>query len=387
MIAAAATSSTLGPPDKVEALRAQRDQRYPFIVRFTDGAASAARVLGVDPAATDVVELPSIDGVAATLNVGVALDLSERAGVAQVWYLHPDLAPLYVRSIQALNHSARTLPLPSVANLSIGPEPRFWTPEPFEDEPMHAATRVSAEAGLVPVVAVGNNPRAESMPGWINPWSWPRWVISVGAYDGERQRVADFSARGAPDRPETWPDVVAQGVDVVGTYPTGLAKSASRRQRDEESPLFRRTVPRAKWDIYTLESGTSQAAATVSGAAAQIMHFVKETMARSPSTDDGRPLFALTADPGRRRAAAVANAPRLCGTATVAADGSVTFEYRPATPWKLVKQVLVDTALPLDGVDAAAAGAGLVDPGYVKRQFGRFGVIDPKFFAAKVLEE
>ena len=384
MIAAAASPSALGPPEKVEALRAQRDRRYPFIVRFTDGAASAERTLGVDPAATDAVELTLINGVAATLNVGAALDLSGRPGIAQVWYLHPDLAPLYVRTIKALQHTVETVPLPAVANMSIGPEPRFWTLEPLEDEPMHAATRASTEAGLVPVVAIGNNPRAESMPGWMNPWSWPRWVISVGAYDG--QRVADFSARGAPDRPETWPDVVAQGVDVVTTYSTGLAKSARRRRRDEESPLFRRAVPREKWDLYTLESGTSQAASTVSGAAAQIMHFVKETMARAPSTDDGRPLFALTADPERRRAAAVADAPRLCGTATVAADGSVTFEYRPATPWKLVKQVLVDTAVPLDGVEPAAAGAGLVDTDHVKRQFGRFGVIDSKLFAAKVLD-
>ena len=323
--------------------------------------------------------------VAATLSVGTALDLPELGGIAQVWYLHPDLAPLYVRSIQALHHSARTLPLPSIANLSIGPEPRFWTREPSEDEPMHAATRAAAEAWLVPVVAIGNNPRAGSMPGWINPWSLPRWVISVGAYDGERRRIAAFSARGAPDRPQTWPDVVAQGVDVVGAYPTGLAKSTERRRRDEASDLFRRTVPREKWQLYTLESGTSQAAATVSGAAAQIAHFVQQVMARS-SPDDGRPLFALTAGPERGRAAAAADQPRLCGTSRIAADGSTEFEYRAAPPWQLVKQLLLDTAIPIDDADPAAAGAGLVDTDYVNRQFGRFGLIDRTLFAAKVLE-
>ena len=48
--------------------------------------------------------------------------------------------------------------------------------------------------------------------------------------------------------------------------------------------------------------------------------------------------------------------------------------------------MLLDTALPIDDADPAAAGAGLVNTDYVNRQFGRFGLIDRTLFAAKVLE-
>ena len=55
MTPAAVSPRTFGPPDKVEALRAQRDQRYPFLVRFADGFGDAARVFDFDSSASDVV--------------------------------------------------------------------------------------------------------------------------------------------------------------------------------------------------------------------------------------------------------------------------------------------------------------------------------------------
>lgn len=380
-----ASAGALGPPDKILALRAQADRRYPFIVRFVDPIATASPIQGLDPTGPNVTALGLINGIAVTLEVSRAFELAEQPGVVQVWYLHPELAPLYIRTIQALDYNVRTLPLPSLVNLSIGPMTKFWASEPYKDEPMHAATQAAAEAGLIPVIAIGNNPRAEAMPGWINPWCWPEWVICVGAYDPANNGVADFSARGAPDRPDSWPDVVADGIDVIGPYPANKAKSAQRKRYDEANARFRELIPREKWDVYTLESGTSQATALVSAAAAQILHFLKGLIADTSSSATGRPLFSLTASP-ERVGASVAARPRLTGTAMVQADGSVIYEYPLDLPWKMVKQLLVDTALPLDGAKPYEVGAGLVNNAYVQQQFGQFGLVEIKVFPSKVLD-
>lgn len=388
MVAATMTEAvgggSFGPRDVLDTLKTRPEQRYPFIVRFDDDLVESARKAGLDPAAPEVDALQLINGVSATIPVARALELSESAGVAQVWYLHPELAPLYVRTIKALQYNVETLPLPSLVNLSIGPEPRFWTETPYPEEPFHAATKAAAEAGLIPVIAIGNLDRAERRAGWINPWCWPEWVICVGAYDPAAGAVAAFSARGAPDRPESWPDVVADGVDVIGPYPTHLTKSAERKRRDEANPRFRELIAPDKWDIYTLESGTSQATALVSGAAAQVLHFLKGMLAERAELATGAPLFSLTAPPDRITTYDERK-PRLTGRATPQEDGSVVYEYAIDLPWKMVKQLLIDTALPVAGAPHEI-GAGLVERDYIQQQFGQYGLVEVQIFSSKVLD-
>jgi subtilisin family serine protease len=209
-------------------------------------------------------------------------------------------------------------------------------------------------------------------------------VICVGAWDGARSRLAPFSSRGDPARPETWPDVLAQGVDVIGPYPSHLTKSAARRARDEADPAFLSQVPPDRRNLYTLESGTSQAAATVTGAAAQILFFLRETIAAAG--DRAGPLFEMTAPPDRTNPA-LAALPRLTGQVRQQADGSTVFRYDTDVPWKLVKQVLMDSAVALPGIPPDQGGAGLVDRALVNAQFGAYGLVSPQIAATKVTEQ
>ena len=380
-------AGSIGPADKLDALRLQLSQRYTFVVRFADNVEPTLKGLGIGQVLEPAKFLKLINGLATKLLVKHAFKIAAEPHVLQVWYLHPDLADLYVNTIAALDYNIRTLPLPNLVNLSIGPQTRFWRNSPDMDAPIHAATRASANAGLIPIIAIGNSGAAGGRSnGWINPWCYPVWVICVGAYDASKGKVAAFSSRGDPKDRESWPDVVAHGVDVIGPYPRHLKKSPERRQRDESNAQFQRVVPRDKWYLYTIESGTSQAAAATSGAAAQILHFLKKLAQTNGGTQTGQPLFSLTATHDRITHYDRAKQ-RLTGTAIEDANGSVVYEYVPDYPWKMVKQLLLDTAIPLPNEPAHVVGAGLVDRQNINRQFGRFGIANPKVVSSKVLRE
>jgi len=375
-------SEILGPADKIDALRSQPEQKYPFIVRFASGTELSPERLGLSSDKDEFYQLDLINALAGEMVVANAFELSQQEDIVQVWYLHPNLAPLYIRTIAALDYNVKTLPLPSLVNLSITPAPTFWRKTPYENEPIHAATKAAAEAGLVPIVAIGNSNHKD---GWINPWCWPEWIICVGAYDQRQGAVAEFSSRGHAGEPMSWPDVIAQGVDVIGPYPTGKKKSAQRKKRDEEDEQFRALVSEDEWSEFTLESGTSQSAAITSGAAAQILHFLQGMIASHDDPTEADPLFSLSTTPDRQTEYAKVKT-RLTGIMTQEDDGTITFVYKLDEPWKMIKQLLVDTAIPLPDAKPSEVGAGIVDPAYIREQFGQFGVITPKIFPTKVLE-
>ncbi len=374
-------SAKIGPPDKVAALTEQPNQSYVFVVRIRDGQEILPERFGIEERVTP---LEVINGFAAKMRVAQAFRLAEVDNVAQVWYLHPDLASLYVNTLKALQYNLITLPLPNLVNLSIGPQPRFWFRQSDVDSPMQHATRVAAAQGLIPLVAIGNSNTADqSAVGWINPWSYPKWVISVGAWDASTGSVADFSSRGDPAHSDTWPDVVADGVDVIGPFPTNIEKSPQRKEKDESNLRFRQRVPETQWDEFTLESGTSQATAVASAGAAQVLHFLTRIIEEHQPAP-GKAFFSLTAA-ADRISEYDRQVPRLTGRAVSQADGSVVYEYSLDAPWKMVKQLLIDTAVPVPGAAPNEVGAGLVDIDYIKEQFGQFGVVQPKYFPTKVL--
>jgi hypothetical protein len=378
-------AGVMGPPEKVEALAAQPDEQYTFVLRFAaDGPPDLATKLRLDD--EDVTALPVLNGYAVSMPVSQAFALAGSGDYAQVWYLHPELAPFYLNVLRALDRLYRMDRAMMVVNLSLGPPTRFWPAVPYADSPFIAASRAVAAKGAVITVAVGNHADARALEGWVNPWSVPPWVIGVGAWDHEADAVAAFSARGDPARPETWPDVIARGTDVVGPYPTNLTKSPARRARDEGNAEFRATVPREKWDIYTLESGTSQATATVSGAAAQLLHFIQGMVDETGITTSGQPLFQIAA-PADQLHPEIATRPRLTGEATVAEEGAVVhLRYTLDAPWRMVHQILADFARPVPGAAPHEAGAGRVDRDVIAAIFSRFGAPDISLYDAKVTD-
>ena len=377
-LAATGGAADIGPPRLVEALRAQPDAVYTFVIGYRDGVdPQSARV---STATGPVRPIPLINAAVMTMRVADAFAVAAGADVLWVWYLHPDEAPTTVNVLGALDRAVATMPLPNLANISLGPPSAFFRAEPELDAPVPRALQAAADRGLIAVVAIGN--QGEAAPGFVNPWSMAPAVISVGAWDHRTGGVWAGSSTGRRDRPEAWPDVVAPGVDVIGPWTSTIPKSDRQRAHDEGTPRFREVVARKDWDAYTMMTGTSQATAVVSGAAAQVLRFVRGVIAEQ-GTQPGQPLFELQAGPGRMGAQA-ASGPRLTGTATPREDGGVTFSYTLDVPWKLIKQILIDTAIPVAGVEPWEAGAGLVDPDHIRAQFGAFGPEPPQLLPMRV---
>jgi serine protease AprX len=198
-------------------------------------ADDASKQLGVAPDAQLLaLKLASTDGSTDVSQVIAALDW-----VAQ----H--------RSDQGLNVR--------VVNLSFGTN----SVQPYQVDPLAAAAENAWRAGLVVVVSGGNG--GPDAGGLTNPAIDP-YVIAVGSSDPNNKvtgwdhpRVAAYSSRGTEERHV---DLLAPGRSVVGlrdpgsyvdvNNPEGLVKG------DPDARLFR-------------GSGTSQAAAVVSGAAALLL--------------------------------------------------------------------------------------------------------------------
>lgn len=380
VMSAVATQSAgeVGPARLTEALRAQPDQVYTFVVGFPEDVKPDAERLPMARGGVEGIAL--LHGAVTAMRVADAFALAGREDVRWVWYLHPDEAPGTVNVLKGLDYAVATIPLPNLANLSLGPPTSFYRETPELDAPVPRALRAAAERGLVAVAAVGNEGIAA--PGFVNPWSMPPWVIAVGAWDHRTGGVWSGSSTARPDVVEAWPDVLAPGVDVIGPWTGARDKPERRRAYDENSERFRETVPEEDWDEYTMMTGTSQATQVVSGAAAQVLRYLNgfvEEHGRGP----GDPLFELEAGPDRIDAYDL-SAPRLTGTATPRDNGGVTYAYTLDAPWKLIKQILIDTAIPVAGAEPWQAGAGLVDPGYIRAQFGTYGVEAPKLLPIKV---
>lgn len=381
-VAASPCEVTLGPASKREALLAQPDEAYRFVVRGSPAALAVARELvAADGRETVPVSLPDFDIELFTLRVQVAARICALTGIEQVWYLSPRLVASYENALKGLAYALETMDPPAVVNMSLGP-PEDAYPLPGDDlEPMHHATKRLVDKGLVVVMAIGNY--AESGGGSVvNPWCRPLWVICVGAASKDGGVLWPQSSRGDPQSPKTWPDVVAHGIDVIGPWPTNLHKSEARRRLDEANADFMRLVPSSERERYTLMSGSSQGAANVSRAVAQIIHFVRSLHESQKPQVQGQ-LFALEI-PRERFEYSSRREVRLAGQIMRDEKDVVEIEYGLVEPWRLVKQLLIDTAIPMKGYAPHEVGAGFVDPEYVEKQFSRFGRVSPGLVPIKV---
>jgi serine protease AprX len=115
-------------------------------------------------------------------------------------------------------------------------------------DPLTDAVEKVRDAGVSVVVSAGNTKNIVSDPGFD-----PR-VLTVGAFDTGRGKVASFSGSGVVAGVAK-PDVVASGVDVLGVLPAGSVLARAKGTTHLANGLFR-------------GSGTSQATAITSGLAA-----------------------------------------------------------------------------------------------------------------------
>ena len=137
-----------------------------------------------------------------------------------------------------------------ILNLSIG-TPANST---CEKDPLCKAVEKAVQAGLIVVVAAGNNGPEE---GTILSPGTSRYAITVGAVDDKRtidhsdDTIAQFSSRGPTNEGELKPDIVAPGVNI-------------------------KSLSNTKLDGYSSLSGTSMATPLVSGAIALLLNKYKD---------------------------------------------------------------------------------------------------------------
>ena len=383
---AISNAGTIGPPDKVEELRSQSSESYLFIVRGTNDAYDlvSKKARG---GASGVTTLPSIGGYAAELHVRDAFALADRPEVEQVWWLHPDFSQIYVNVIRALDRGTQSDGLPTVANISLGP-PGNRMPMPYYlDEPMSIATKRAAEAGFIPVIAIGNYGKSDRPDVSLSsPWAYPNWVIAVGAASEDAKTLFNMNGRGSEKDPMSWPDVVAHGIDSIGPWPTNLQKPAWRLEREATNKVFQERVPKDQRHLYTVDSGTSFAAPRVTRSAAQILHFLNGIIAEQGGPRANMKLFALDLPRQNYERSLLVGGGRLTGDVLDTGKDFVEVTYRLDKPWKLVKQLLIDTAILIDGASVRDAGAGFVSPEYIEKQFGRFGTVTIQIEPIKVVE-
>lgn len=376
-----AQCARLGPESKRSALLSQPGETYTFVVRGSRKVLDLAREMHRPTAGfPDSASIDGIRAVAVATRVRALETLCLDPELEQIWYLHPAVDDVYVKTLLGVDHAIRTVPPPGVINLSLGP-PIDALPLPGDpEEPMNVATKAAADRGLLAVFAIGNIPDFGQSPG-PNPWCEPEWVVCVGAAHTDGQTLWKGSVVGERDVPETWPDVVAKGVDVISLWPSNIVKPVVRKRRDEADPVFRQTVPEDSWDLYTMMSGTSQAAAQVSRGASQVMYFVR-MLAEDREVQPGGRAFAL--DVPSDHPSVAPGASRLTGEIVRRTSDSVEVEYRLVEPWKLVKQLLMDTAIPMPAYGQHEVGHGFVYPDYLDQQFGAYGVVDRSILPIKV---
>lgn len=166
-----------------------------------------------------------------------------------------------------------------VINLSVG-RPVF---ESYRDDPLCQAVEAAWRAGIVVVVAAGNEGRdniaANHGYGTITAPGNDPYVITVGAmktmetYDRSDDRIASYSSKG-PTLIDNIakPDLVAPGNDVVSLLASPHTTLASQYPQTRiAASYYNGTRSTAESAQYYKLSGTSMAAAVVSGAVADLL--------------------------------------------------------------------------------------------------------------------
>ena len=179
---------------------------------------------------------------------GAPLGVAPGATVLNVRVANADGSTSLSRVLGGLEWIAQHPALVDVANLALS----YDRPQrAYGADPLTDAVDKVRDAGVTVVVASGNDRQQLGDPGFD-----PR-ALTAGALDVTTGKVAGFSGSDAVYGYEK-PDVVANGVKVLGLLPTGSVIEQQRSTKHLANGLFR-------------GSGTSQATAVTSGLAALVV--------------------------------------------------------------------------------------------------------------------
>ena len=326
--------------------------------------------------------LPLIGGYAVRTQAKGLLALAQSASVVALWVVPEPIFDDSVRIIKAIDSAIRKVPDPGPINISLGPPPAML-PLPYrEREPISLAFQKAARAGQLVVMSAGNaGPKDDT----LNPWCLSPTVVCVGAATEDGSKLWERSSRGRPGDPVYRPSIVAPGVDVITTHPPEIPKTREMLAAEKRVDFDKR-VPPDKRDRYTVVSGSSFAAGHVSGAAAQVFFYLGNVRDELLARGEREPKIAVTyaQAPLRTRDAQVRTR-RLIGE--VKDSGSYFVVTYPARPDPLVvKQILLDSALPMANYREHEVGSGFVHQEIIKQAFGEYGLPKPKILPIKAVE-
>lgn len=197
-----------------------------------------------------------------------------------------------------------------IMNMSLAAQPRFY----YWDDPINQAVLQAWRAGITVIVAAGNEGPDWSTVG--SPGNNP-YVITVGAVTDSWTPVSrtddyipDFSSRGPTFAGHIKPDIVAPGGHMTGVIPS-------------DSMLARENPNYFLIDGSYVSTGSSQAAAAVSGVAALLLQIDP-----SLSNDDIKCALTTSAEPAINRDGRLAYSPFEQGHGYISAVRAVTLGER-----------------------------------------------------------
>jgi hypothetical protein len=326
--------------------------------------------------------LPLIGGYAVRANAQGIQGLAQVPEVVALWVTPDQLFGDSVRIIKSIDYVVRTVPQPMAINISLGPPPAML-PLPYrEREPVSLAIQKAGEADKLVVMSAGNaGPKDDT----LNPWCLSPTVVCVGAATEDGSGLWKQSSRGRPGDPLYRPSVVAPGVDVITTHPPGIPKSAEMLAAEKWAGFDQR-VPPDKRHLYTVVSGSSFAASHVSDAAAQVFFYLSKAREELAAQGDKDPKIAMIyTHASLQKRDALVRTRRLAGE--VKDFDSNFLAIYPARPDPLVvKQILLDSALPMAGYREHEVGSGFLHQEIINRLFGQYGLVQPKILSTKAVE-
>lgn len=351
-----------------------------------DGAAFEAALrqhtVPAFPGGMENARLPLIDGYAVKANAKGLAGLARLSGVAAVWVIPESLFADSVRIIKSIDYVVRTVPDPIAINISLGP-PAAMLPMPYrEREPINLAIRKAAEAGKLVVMSAGNDGPGNDT---LNPWCLSPWVVCVGAASADGAKLWEKSSRGRPGDPVYRPGVVAPGIDILTAHPPDIAKTPDQLAAEKRSGFAER-VPADKRQLYTVVSGSSFATKYVSDAAAQVFFYLSSARADLAAQGEKDPKIAVMySHRSLKDRDALVRARRLIGEAKD--FESYFMAIYPARPDPLVvKQILLDAALPMAGYREHEIGSGFLNRDLINHHFGQYGLVQPKILPVKAVQ-